>query len=393
MAGWTVKTIGEAIEKTETVNPTHQPEKRFIYIDVSSVSNETFKITQTSEILGADAPSRARRQIRTNDVIFATIRPTLKRIAFVTEEYDNQVCSTGYIVLRAKPEVLPQYLFYYLFSADFLQAMETLQAGASYPAVTDVQVKQQPFPIPPLDEQKRIVAILDDAFEGLNRARENTQANLNDARELFVSFLADEFQTLTSSYPLQPIGDVADYCLGKMLDKNKNQGSPRRYLRNLNVRWFSVDTSDVLEMRIEEREKERYSVLRGDLLICEGGYPGRAAIWESDDPIFFQKALHRVRFANPFHNQLLMYYLFLMDASGKLREYFSGAGIQHFTGQALSRFRLPMPPADVINVSVGRMSEMRLTVRTLETRYEKNLQMLDTLRQSLLQKAFSGELT
>ena len=75
---------------------------------------------------------------------------------------------------------------------------------------------------------------------------------------------------------------LADLCLGKMLDKAKNRGELRPYLRNLNVRWFDFDLSDVAEMRFEEHEHERYSAKAGDVLICEGGYPGRAAIWSKD---------------------------------------------------------------------------------------------------------------
>ena len=79
-----------------------------------------------------------------------------------------------------------------------------------------------------------------------------------------------------------------------MLDKHKNRGTPRPYLRNLNVRWFEFDLDDVLEMRFEDDEMDRYTALPGDLMVCEGGYPGRAAIWDGE-PIFFQKAVHRVR--------------------------------------------------------------------------------------------------
>ena len=81
----------------------------------------------------------------------------------------------------------------------------------------------------------------------------------------------------------------------------------------------------------------------GDVLICEGGYPGRAAIWTADTPIYFQKAIHRVRFREPARAKWLVYYLWLLDTSGELRNHFTGAGIQHFTGQALRRIKLRFP--------------------------------------------------
>ena len=130
-----------------------------------------------------------------------------------------------------------------------------------------------------------------------------------------------------------------------MLDKAKNKGTLRPYLRNINVRWFVFDLSDLLEMPFEESELEEFSLRRGDVLICEGGEPGRAAVWdERADGIYFQKAIHRVRFAEPVEPH---FYLLCLKASaedGRLAESFTGTGIKHFTGKGLCSYRFP-PPA------------------------------------------------
>lgn len=92
-------------------------------------------------------------------------------------------------------------------------------------------------------------------------------------------------------------GEIADLCLGKMLDKAKNQGNLHPYLRNVNVRWGFFDFEDILKMRFKDDEEERYSVKYGDLVVCEGGEPGRCAVWTDVSQTFrIQKALHRVRF-------------------------------------------------------------------------------------------------
>jgi type I restriction enzyme S subunit len=140
------------------------------------------------------------------------------------------------------------------------------------------------------------------------------------------------------------VGEIATHTLGKMLDKAKNRGELKPYLRNLNVRWFGFELSDVLEMRFLPEEEARYTAVKGDVLVCEGGYPGRAAIWERDEPIFFQKALHRVRFHEPERAKWFLYFLLAKDLDGTLKNYFNGAGIQHFTGEALARFEVPLPP-------------------------------------------------
>ena len=85
---------------------------------------------------------------------------------------------------------------------------------------------------------------------------------------------------MKTEWPLKKVSEIAHHSLGKMLDKAKNKGAMQPYLRNINVRWFGFDLSDVLEMRFLPEESDRYTAIRGDVLICEGGYPGRAAIWE-----------------------------------------------------------------------------------------------------------------
>jgi type I restriction enzyme S subunit len=391
--GWQTKTLREVLQKTETVNPLQSPETEFDYIDVSSVSNATFQIEATQRLKGKNAPSRARKLVRENDVLFATVRPTLQRIAVVPEHLDKQVCSTGYFVLRAKPGIDHRFVFYSLFTEDFIAQMESLQKGASYPAVTDGDVKAQVIPVPPLAEQRRIVGILDEAFEGIATAKANAEKNLQNARALFESHLQSVFTQRGKGWVVRTIAEVAKHSLGKMLDKAKNKGEPKPYLRNLNVRWFSFDLSDLLEMPFLPEESAKYTAVKGDVLICEGGYPGRAAIWKEDYPIYFQKALHRVRFHEPAHSQWFVYYLYAQDMSGALKQRFSGTGIQHFTGEALARFELPLPPLPELRQAVAKFDVLSGETQRLARLYERKLAALEGLKKSLLHQAFMGQLT
>jgi len=188
-AGWESGRLGDVLTRTETVNPDLKPNEYFDYIDVSSVSNKTFQIEETQRLMGKDAPSRARRGVRENDIVFATIRPTLRRIAIVPSALDKQVCSTGYFVMRPGEKVDHRFLFYYLFTDHFMGQMEILQKGASYPAVTDAEVRSQEISFPSIPEQQRIVAILDEAFDCIATAKANSEKNLLNARDVFESYL------------------------------------------------------------------------------------------------------------------------------------------------------------------------------------------------------------
>src|SRR5205807_1800887 len=104
---------------------------------------------------------------------------------------------------------------------------------------------------------------------------------------------------------------ASEMCLGKMLDKQKNRGTLQPYLRNVNVRWFTFALSDLKEMRFEDDEQARYELRSGDLVVCEGGEPGRAAVWRGQtDNAKIQKALHRIRFhPNEYDPAFGMYFL------------------------------------------------------------------------------------
>ena len=388
---WQTQTVDRVILPGATVDPTSMPDKAFRYVDVSSVSNQTFAIESSTEMLGRDAPSRARRQIRAGDVIFATIRPTLKRIAVVPHYLDGAVCSTAFFVFRPRPILDGRFLYYHLFTNEFLITMESLQAGASYPAVNDTQIRAQRISFPTLQQQRRIVTILDGAFQGIDAAVTNAETNLANARELFQSYLSSILKK--TKWEEKTVGEIADLTLGKMLDQRKNRGQLKSYLRNSNVRWFEFDLDDLLQMPFEENEHERYTASKGDVLVCEGGYPGRAAIWDNAESIFLQKAIHRVRFKNPQYGKWFVYNIYMADLTGTLRQYFTGTGIQHLTGQSLKKFSLPFPPIEVVQAYVGKLDQLFGYIKDLEFLYLQKLKCLAELKQIILQKAFAGELT
>jgi type I restriction enzyme S subunit len=246
------------------------------------------------------------------------------------------------------------------------------------------------IPVPPLTEQQRIVRILDEAFESIAQAKANTEKNLQNARALFDNHLESVFGAPDLTH--KPVAQIAKHSLGKMLDKSKNKGAPEPYLRNLNVRWFVFDLSDVLKMRFQPDELERYSVRQGDVVVCEGGYPGRAAIWAEQNPIFFQKALHRVRFHDRRHSKWFVYYLYSQEKCGGLRRNFSGTGIQHFTGEALAAFNVPLPPETKLEGLIAGIEEIQRESHRLESIYKQKLGLLVTLEKSLLNQAFTGNL-
>ncbi len=193
------KTLDAVSERTSNIswNKIGDDEK-FKYIDLSSVDRVSNKITETTSITKSTAPSRAQKIVKSNDIILGTTRPTLKRFTKITDDYNDQICSTGFYVFRTNGEVLPNYVYHIFSSSDFYKYLEENQSGASYPAISDALVKKYKIPVPSLEIQSRIVQVLDnfdkvcnDLNIGLPKEIELRQKQYEYFREKLLTFVAE----------------------------------------------------------------------------------------------------------------------------------------------------------------------------------------------------------
>ena len=160
--GWGVVPLKTLCESTDAVDLPSEADRVIEYVDVSSISRDYLSIETTTRYVLREAPGRARKCILAGDVVFATVRPTLLRVAVVSEELNNQVCSTAFCVLRRdQKRTTDRFIYYAVQREQFIRQLGEIETGASYPAVTDRMVKEQIVPVPPLDEQREIVGILD----------------------------------------------------------------------------------------------------------------------------------------------------------------------------------------------------------------------------------------
>ena len=202
---------------------------------------------------------------------------------------------------------------------------------------------------------------------------------------------------IPESWEWARLKSFADSCLGKMLDAQKNKGSLMPYLRNVNVRWHSFDLSDLLQMRFEQDELERYEVIPGDLIICEGGEPGRCAVWtDKREKMRIQKALHRIRPFLGISSFYLAYVIQLYSNNQYLSSFFTGTTIKHLTGKALDNLLFPLPPLEEQKRIVAKIEELLPHVEEYgkaETALSKlNAELPEQLKKSILQWAIQGRL-
>lgn len=144
------------------------------------------------------------------------------------------------------------------------------------------------------------------------------------------------------------LGDIADIELGKMLDAEKNTGDLHPYLANVNVRWGSFDLDGLPLMRFEDDEAERFLLRPGDLVMCEGGEPGRCAIWRGEvSDARYQKALHRIRPHENVDVRWLYYWFLLQGRIGGLNQYINQTTIKHLVREDLKNVQIDLPTLDV----------------------------------------------
>ncbi len=159
--GWQEVTLRSVCEPTYFWNPQRQPRDEFWYVDVSAVSRDSYAIRTPQRVKAVEAPSRARKIIQTGDTIFATVRPALRRVAFVDKQFSDQIASTAFCVVRAdRQQALPRFLYYILLTDSLNEEIIKFQSGASYPAVNDKDVLHRTIPLPPKQEQAKIAAVL-----------------------------------------------------------------------------------------------------------------------------------------------------------------------------------------------------------------------------------------
>lgn len=295
-------------------------------------------------------------------------------------------------VLRPRDDSIDSRYLYHWFSSARVQ--RTIRSFANQTTnISNLDLKRSAsltLPFPSLDEQRRIAVILDKADDLRTKRR---QALLH-VDELVQSAFRTRFGNVvgnTRGWQCETFEDIAPSRLGKMLDKNAQSGKHlRKYLRNANVQWFDVDTSDLAQMDFDEKSRSTFQLAYGDVLICEGGEPGRAAIWRAEiEDCYYQKAVHRARpntaLATP---EYIVYLLWHLSKGGGLADHVTAATIAHLTGEKLKRMKVPVPPLQIQQDFAAEVA----SAERLKEYHRAQLRELDTLFISLQHRAFQGEL-
>ena len=392
MMGWNTATIADVCEPTEQIDPRREIPGEFQYVDISGIDRTHKVIVEHQTMPGAQAPSRARKVIRKDDILVSTVRPNLNAVAMVPAHLNGHIASTGFCVLRSNNAVVePRFLFYLTITRDFVAVLSERVRGANYPAVSDNDIKEMEIPLPPLSEQRRIVEILDQAYR-LRRLRAEADAKAwHILPALFIKMFGDP-ATNPVGWPIKRFDMICESRLGKMLDQKTQTGrNPRPYLRNANIYWNRIDLQQVLQMDFNDSDREEFRLRRGDILICEGEEVGRSAIWNDELPeCYFQKALHRVRpYQNAATPEYIVFLLWRLANIGALRDTASKMTFSHLTGVRLKALQIPVPPFELQQEFSMQVQATKEILNLTGSNHDR----ISSLFIGILHRAFSGTLT
>jgi len=350
------------------------------------------------------------------DIVFARTGATTGK-SYLIKSCPKSVFASYLIRIRPKGNVDSRFLYFFFHTSIYWRMISENLAGIAQPNCNASKLKTLEIPVPPLPEQHRIIAKVEDLFKEVNAAHdrlnkvpgilkhfrqavlaaacsgrltEKWRSNLGSTP---LSCNTDEMVEVPDGWLLVNLEAVAHSRLGKMLDKIKNQGESVQYLRNVNVRWFEFDLSDLKEIKVSENEIRDLSVQYGDVLVCEGGEPGRCAVWrDRQQSYIFQKALHRVRVGDKILPEWICYCLKDSADSGRLSSLFTGSTIMHLTGISLKKYEFLLPPLEEQHEIVRRVESLFALADEIERQVVAATKRTDGLRQAILAKAFRGEL-
>jgi type I restriction enzyme, S subunit len=388
-------------------------------------------------------------EVRAGDILLTNAGPRLRcGVSCLVHATRPRLMISGKIYrFRTKPSVMDaKYLVYYLQSEVAQSAIDQMKTGISDSGLNLTRGKFLNLPVPQVGLDKQVEAVdhidlqysrLDAGIVALKRAQANLkryrasilqaacegrlvpiEAELARAEnrpyetgeQLLQRILTDRrnswagkgkykepIHSPDGAYDVPEgwaIGAVGEMCaveLGVMLDKDKKtEGQRIPYLRNINVRWGTVDLGSTFEVPLRQKDFARFLVQKGDLLVCEGGEPGRCAVWDGRvSPMAYQKALHRVR---PFGGVEVLYLRYAIEhltSSGWLAQLFTGSTIKHLTKEAFVSVPIALPPAAEQVRIVAEVERLLSVVDKLEQQVATNLARATRLRQAILKKAFS----
>ena len=369
-------------------------------LKTSAVTNGVFEPQENKVVFDEMEVGRVKEPVQGGTIIISRMNtPALVGAnAYVEASLDNIYLPDRLWAAKAKPGTSMRFVASILGSENGRAALSKMAKGSSgsMKNITKPDVLAFLIVAPSPVEQQKIAECLSSVDELMAAQARKVIALKTHKKGLMQQLFPREGETQprlrfpefqnAGEWEEVALGDIAEIKLGKMLDKQKHTtGHLLPYLNNLAVRWDEVNTSDLPKMYFNDRELDRFGLRAGDVVVCEGGEPGRAAVWDGRLPdLKFQKAIHRVRFNVPFEPKILVLHLENLAGTTEFEMLFTGGGIKHLTGETFSRLKIPLIP----HAEQQRIATCLSSLDALITAETQKYEALKTHKKGLMQHLF-----
>lgn len=341
--------------------------KTFKYIDIDAIDNKNCRIREVKIIPTSQRPSRASRKTEKGDVLFSMVRPYLRNIAMVTET--DCIASTGFFVCRPSKLLDSKYCYYLMTSDMVVNELNFLMTGDNSPSIRKDDILNHVYPLPPLAEQLRIVAALEEGFayiDAVASAKQNLSISANLLRS---KILEDAFKGLLTSADVNKweIAELGTACKHQNGDRGKNYPSKKKlshcgipFISALNlVNNTVIDDDKLLKMSEEQFNKLGNGKLQqGDFVLCIRGSVGKHGIYPFEKGAIASSLV----ILRPVPDKLsLMWLSYYFDSSlfrENLLEYINGTAQPNLAAKELMKFRIPLPPLAEQQRIVAKIEEL-----------------------------------
>jgi len=334
----------------------------------------------------------SRFELKPNDLIMSC-SGTMGKIAIVPHGIKQGIINQALLKLTPKDALLPEFLKLWMDSPNFQQQIEAMSQGAAIKNMASVKIlKEIKVPVPKVSEQQRIVAILDQAFADIEKARANAEKNLKNARELFDSYLQQVFSQRGEGWVEHKLVEVVD-VIDSLHKTPKYSDTGYAMVRVTDIKPGALDlskTRKVCKATYEEFSK-RYKARVGDIVFSRVGSYGKSSIVTSNEP--FCLGQNTVFLAPSMNGYYFYYFLNSPRAKEQIDALVAGTTQPTVSLKSLKSLDIPIPAAEIQLKIVTELNHFSDEIGNLESIYKNKLASLDELKKSLLQQAFSGELT
>lgn len=402
-SGWEWIPVNRVASDTSRRDPRQAPLTTFRYVEIGAVDTETGVIVldKVRRVEGKDAPSRARKVIKADDLLYATTRPYLRNIARVPEVLDGEICSTGFCVLRPRYEaIIPRYLFWACRSQFFVSQLIPKQRGASYPAVTDGDVFETEIPIPYPDQpsrslnvQRDLVARIETLIAELRAMQELNQKISADTRLLLDATLADIFQPSAMhrwefESPLEKVVEINAPLVDPTSPEHRN-------LPHIYGRVVEEGTGQLLDYNTAAEDgmrSSKYFFSAGAILYSKiRPYLRKATLVDFDGLCSADMYPLRVKH-EAVVPEFLMWVLLSPDFTNYANSLSARARIPKLNRQQLFAYQLHFPLRRTQERIAFHLTQVRSEIMDMRELSENDTSLLEQMEQSILMRAFQGEL-